>query len=97
MSHSIAFSIISTVVLMLVFRKNNYRLGAIVATSTLTHISYDVFDGEFGFPVLTPLANKIIQFPKTDWLVFEIVAVAIIVVVSFLAPRKEFTKKQILT
>lgn len=93
MSHSIAFAIISTIVLVAIFRKNNYRLGAIVATSILTHISYDIFDGEFGFPVLTPVINTIIQFPKAYWIVFEVAAIAIVGIVSLVSTKKEPDKQ----
>jgi hypothetical protein len=89
MSHSITFAIISMIVVMLVFRRNDYRLGAIVATSILTHISYDIFDGGYGFPILTPFTDKIIQLPRTDWAVFEILAIIVIGIVSIITTRKE--------
>lgn len=95
MSHSITFAIIATIILITIFRKNNYQIGAIVATSVLTHISYDVFDGEFGFPIFTPLMNKIIQFPKIDWLIFEITAIMILGIVSFISAEKHNTGKPI--
>jgi hypothetical protein len=87
MSHSITFAIIATVVLITIFRGNRYQLGAIVATSVLTHISYDVFDGEFGFPIMTPLVNKIIQFPKADWIIFEIAAIGAVGIVSLICTK----------
>ena len=89
MSHSIAFAIIATTILVIIFRKSDYYiLGAIIATSVLTHISYDAFDGEFGFPIFTPFMNKIIQFPKADWILFEIAAISILGIVSFASTRK---------
>ncbi len=93
MGHSITFAIIATIVLMLVFSKKDYRLGTIVGTSVLTHISYDIFDGSYGFPILTPFMDKIIQFPKIDWMVFEIAAIAIIGVSSFIITKKESVQK----
>jgi LexA-binding, inner membrane-associated putative hydrolase len=89
MSHSITFAILATVVLLVIFSKRDYRLAAIVGTSVLTHISYDMFDGGFGFPVFTPFVNKIIDLPRTDWLVFEIVAICIVGAVSYMTTRKE--------
>lgn len=97
MGHSITFAIVAMIVLMLVFRKNDYRLGAIVGTSILTHISYDIFSTEYGFPIFTPFVNKIIQFPRADWILFEIVAIAIIGIVSFLVTRKESIEKSVST
>ena len=93
MGHSITFAIVAMIVLMLVFRRNDYLLGAIAGTSTLTHISYDIFSTEYGFPIFTPFVNKIILFPRADWILFEIVAIAIIGIVSFLATRKESVEK----
>ncbi len=92
MGHSITFAIIATVVLIMIFRGNRYQLGSIVATSILTHISYDVFDGEFGFPIMTPFVNKIIQFPKTDWIIFEIVAIVIVGIVSLICTKNNAKK-----
>ncbi|MDE1769019.1 MAG: hypothetical protein KGI28_00515 [Thaumarchaeota archaeon] len=93
MGHSITFAILSTVVLMLVFYRKDYRLGAIAATSVLTHISYDMFDGGFGFPIFTPFVNKIIELPRTDWLAFEIAAIVIMGIVSVMSTRKELNKQ----
>lgn len=93
MSHSITFAIIATVVLMIVFSRKDYRLGTIVGTSVLTHISYDIFDGPYGFPILTPFVNTIIQLPRIDWMVFEIAAIVIIGVSSFVIAKKEAIQK----
>jgi hypothetical protein len=93
MSHSIIFAIIATVVLMLVFSRRDYRLGTIVGTSVLTHISYDIFDGSYGFPILTPFVNTIIQLPRIDWMWFEIAAIVIIGVSSFVIAKKEAIRK----
>lgn len=92
MSHSITFAILATIVLLLVFSRKDYRLAAITATSVLTHISYDRFDGEYGFPVFAPFVNKLINLPRTDWLVFEIAAICIVGIVSFIVTRKESEK-----
>jgi hypothetical protein len=92
MSHSITFAILATVVVLLVFSRKDYRLAAIVATSVLTHISYDMFAEGFGFPVFTPFVNKIIDLPRTDWLILEISAICIVGIVSFIVTRKESEK-----
>ena len=95
MGHSITFAVLSTIVLMLIFHKKDYRLGAIVATSVLTHISYDMFDGEFGYPLFAPFVNKIIELPKEGWIIVEIAAIIIIGIVSLLVKRKESAQKNI--
>ena len=93
MAHSITFAILSTIVLMLIFHKKDYRLGAIVATSVLTHISYDILEGGIGYPIFTPFVNKIIELPRDGWIVFEIVAITIVGIVSILVKRKESAQK----
>jgi hypothetical protein len=92
MSHSITFAILATIILLLVFSRKDYRLAAIAATSVLTHISYDMFDGGYGFPVFTPFVNKIIELQRTDWIIFEILAICIVGIVSFIATRREYEK-----
>jgi hypothetical protein len=94
MSHSIIFAVISAIVLMAIFGKRDYILGIIVATSVMTHISYDIFNDGYGFPLFTPFLNRILSFPKIDWIFFEIGAVIIIAAVTFLVRRKEFAEKQ---
>ena len=89
MSHSITFAILATIILLLVFSRKDYRLAAIAATSVLTHISYDMFEGGYGFPVFTPFVNKIIELPRTDWLTIEILAISIFGIVSFIVTIKE--------
>ena len=93
MGHSITFAIVAMIVLVVLFSRNDYRLGAIVGTSVLTHISYDIFSTEYGFPILTPFVNKIIEFPREDWIIFEIAAITIIGIVSFLVTKKESTSR----
>jgi hypothetical protein len=93
MSHSIIFAILSLIVLMILFGKKDYRLGVIAATSVLTHISYDVFDSEMGFPILTPFINTIIQFPRIDWIFFEIIAIIIIGIINIIVIKKECIQK----
>ena len=95
MSHSITFAILSTIILLLVFSRKDYILAAIAATSVLTHISYDMFDGGYGFPIFTPFVNKIIELPRTDWVIFEVAAICIVGIVSFIATRKEIDMKKI--
>lgn len=94
MSHSIIFAAISAIVLMAIFGRRDYILGTIAATSVATHISYDIFNGGSGFPLFTPFLNSILSFPKMDWIFFEIAAIIIIAVVTFLVKRKEFAEKQ---
>ena len=95
MSHSITFAVLSTIILSLVFSKKDYRLGAIAFTSVLAHISYDMFEDSYGFPIFTPFVNKIINIPRTDWIVFEIAAICIVGIVSFIVTRKKQMRKKL--
>lgn len=89
MSHSIAFGAIAVVILLLVFGRKDYRLGATAFAGLLAHISFDTFAGEDGkFPLFTPFYNHQIVFPNSDWIVFEAIAVAIAVLALALSRRK---------
>lgn len=95
MSHSITFGIIAAVVLVLVFGKKNYLLGAVAFSGMLAHLSFDIFGAEDGkFPIFTPFYNHQISFPNADWIYFEIAAIAIIGLVVILT-KKETVKVKI--
>jgi hypothetical protein len=80
---------------MLVFYKKDYRLGSIVATTVLTHISYDIFDGGYKFPFLTPFFNKPILFSSSDWIFFEIAAIVIVGIVNVMVTRRGFVQQDV--
>lgn len=88
LSHSISFGIISLVVLMIVFGKKDYRLGAIAFAGMLSHISFDIFDEGPSFPILAPFYNTAISFSHIDWIYFEIAATVIIGIATLLTRRK---------
>ncbi|MGI0075577.1 MAG: hypothetical protein ACREA5_06510, partial [Nitrosotalea sp.] len=89
MSHSISFGIISLVVMMILFDKKDWRLGAISFAAVFSHISFDIFDGDPKFPIFTPFYNHLISFPKLDWLYFEIMAIIIIGIATMFTREKE--------
>jgi hypothetical protein len=88
MSHSISFGIISLVVLMILTRTKDWRLGAIAFAAVLSHVSFDIFAGDPRFPIFAPFYNSQISFSHIDWLYFEVAAIVIVGVVSILARRK---------
>jgi hypothetical protein len=51
-----------------------------------------MFDGGYGFPVFTPFVNKIIELQRIDWIIFEISAICIVGIISFIVTRKESEK-----
>ena len=93
MSHSIAFGIISAIILMLLFGKRNYLLGATAFGGLLAHLSFDVFAGDYAkFPILTPFYSNMFPFPHVDWVFLEALAVAIIGFTTLLTKRKSLQK-----
>jgi hypothetical protein len=90
MGHSIAFGIISVVILMVLFGKRDYLLGATVFGGLLAHLSFDAFSDGAEFPLFTPLYNNMIQFPSVDWIFPEILAVAVIGFTMLLTRRKNY-------
>jgi hypothetical protein len=89
MSHSIAFGAIAVVVLMAIFGRKDYRLGAAAFAAVLSHLSFDTFAGSDGkFPLFVPFYNHDIIFQNIDWIYFEIAAIAIAGIVTILSARK---------
>lgn len=89
MSHSISFGAISLVVIMALFGKKDWRLGAIAFTAVLSHISFDIFDGDPKFPLFTPFYNYEVSFSHIDWIYFEIVAIVIVGIITIFSTKKE--------
>jgi hypothetical protein len=94
MSHSIAFAGISIVIMMLVFGKRDYVLGAVAGASVLSHMSYDLFVENTNFPLFTPLYDIAQNFASTNWIFFEIAAIIIIGVVTLLVREKALKKER---
>ncbi|MGI0087140.1 MAG: metal-dependent hydrolase [Nitrosotalea sp.] len=89
MSHSIAFGAIAVIVLMVLFGRKDYRLGAAAFAGVLAHLSFDTFAGNDGkFPLLAPFYSHQIIFPNIDWIYFEVAAVAVVGFVTILTARK---------
>jgi hypothetical protein len=89
MSHSIAFGILAVVVLMALFGRKDYKLGAAAFAGVLSHLSFDTFAGSDGkFPLFVPFYNHQIIFQNIDWIYFEVAAVAIVGIITILTARK---------
>lgn len=78
MGHSIIFGAIAAVVMIVLFSKRDYILGAVAFSGVLTHISFDTFSGGGWFPLFTPVQNSFFIFQTSDWILFELVAIMII-------------------
>jgi hypothetical protein len=89
MSHSIAFGLLSTIVLLVVFGKKNYLLASAAMSGLLAHLSFDTFADNIGrFPIFTPFYNHQVSFPHVDWIYFELIAVTIMGIVTILQKKK---------
>jgi hypothetical protein len=89
MSHSIAFGVIAVVVLMALFGRKDYKLGAAVFAAVLSHLSFDTFAGYDGrFPLFVPFYNHQLIFPNIDWIYFEVAAITIVGIVTILTKRQ---------
>jgi len=79
MGHSILFGFISIPLMMFFAGKKDYMLGAISFSAVLAHVSFDILrDGTTSFPLFIPIINKMITFQGYDWIVFLLVAIAIV-------------------
>jgi len=103
MSHSIPFAIIAAVVFFIILRGKDLRIIAVVFGAILSHIAFDIFLADVGFnssttfPLFSPFILDRIEFAGLDWLGVEIIGVAIVAVVSYLAKRKEIRLENNLT
>lgn len=90
MSHSIFFGVISVIVMMAVFGKRDYLLGAIAVGALLSHLSYDtLIDTYSEFPIFIPLYDKMIHFQHSDWIFLEIAAIVIVGSVTLLKRKQD--------
>ncbi|HXX05705.1 MAG TPA: metal-dependent hydrolase [Candidatus Bathyarchaeia archaeon] len=95
MSHSIAFAVIAVIIVMLVFGKRDYILGAIAGASVLSHISYDLFVDDYtGFPLFAPFNNISQHFAPTSWIYFEIMAIIIVGIITVLVRQKSLKEEK---
>ena len=83
MAHSMPFILIVIVVMMLLFGKKDLRLIAVSIAAVFCHMSFDtILSGSTEFPVLAPFTSQFFTFSGIDWIVFEVIAVAIIITAS---------------
>ena len=103
MSHSIVLAVIVAIVFFIVLRGKDLRIAAVAFGAVLSHIAFDIFLADVGFnasttfPLFSPFILDRIEFSGLDWLGVEIIGVAIVAVVSYLAKRKEIGLENNLT
>ena len=83
MAHSLPFILIAIVVMVLLFGKNDLRLIAVSIAAVFCHMSFDtILSGSTEFPVLAPFTSQFFTFSGIDWIIFQVIAVAIIITAS---------------
>ena len=94
MAHSISFGLIAIFVMMIIFGKRDYLLGAISFAAVLSHISYDILlSGTSEFPFFTPFTSEVTIFQGYDWILMEIVAVMLVGISVLISKRKKNEKR----
>ncbi len=94
MAHSISFGLIAILVMMMVFGKRDYILGAISFAAVLSHISFDILlGGTPKFPFFTPFTSEVTIFQEPDWILMQIGAVILVVISVFVTRRKKMKKE----
>jgi len=89
MAHSLPFILIAIVVMVLLFGKNDLRLIAVSAAAVFSHMSFDIIlGGSTVFPVLAPFSSEFFWFSGIDWIIFQVIAAAIILTASVIVKKK---------
>jgi len=93
MAHSVSFGMIAILVMMMVFGKRDYLLGAISFAAVLSHISYDILlVGVTKSPFFIPFTSEVTTFQGPDWILMEIGAVLLVGISVFISRRKKMKK-----
>ena len=88
MAHSLPFILIAVVVMMLVFGKKDLRLLAVSIAAVFAHMSFDIIlNGSTEFPVLAPFSGEFFTFSGIDWIIFEVIAAAVILTASVIVKK----------
>ena len=88
MAHSLPFILIAIVVMMLIFGKKDLRLIAVSIAAVFAHMSFDIIlGGSTEFPVLIPFTSQFFTFSGVDWIIFQVLAVVIIITASVIVKK----------
>jgi len=94
MAHSVTFGILSVVVMMLVFGRKDWRLGAISFGAILAHMSFDILSRRSGsFRIFSPFYNENIGFQEFYWIVFLLAGFVLVGTITFFTRRKQQVAK----
>jgi len=93
MGHSIPFGLVSVIVLMVVFGKKDYLIGAIALAAMLAHISFDTLTGSGNFPLFVPFYDDLVRFPDSFWFVFLLVGMGLVLSTTIFTRSQKHKKK----
>ena len=89
MAHSLPFILVAIAVMVLLFGKKDLRLIAVSIAAVFCHMSFDIIlGGSTQFPVFAPFTSQFFTFSGVDWIIFQVVAVAIILTASVIVKKK---------
>ena len=89
MAHSLPFILIAIVVMMLLFGKKDIRLIAVSVAAVFCHMSFDIIlNGSTEFPILAPFSGEFFTFSGIDWIIFQVIAAAVILTASVIVKKK---------
>src|SRR3989338_5855706 len=90
MGHSIPFAFISLIIMILIFGKKKYMLGAVSFAAVFVHMSFDTFLGVGHFPIFVPFSGIEVNFQGFDWVLLEAIGIcAILLCRIFLKLKKQ--------
>jgi len=89
MGHSIPFALLAPIVMMLIFGRRDLLLGSISFAAVFSHLSLDTFLDDGVFPILAPFSDHIMSFEVTDWIIFQLVAISVVVVAKLIMGKKK--------
>ena len=88
MAHSLPFILIAVIIMVLLFGKKDLRLIAVSIAAVFCHMSFDtILGGSTQFPVFAPFTSQFFTFSGVDWIIFQVVAVAVILTASVIVKK----------
>jgi len=93
--HSILFGVIVAIVIMYVYGKKDYFLGAISVAAVFGHMAFDVFSNSGVFPLFMPISDEMFYFSQESWVIIMIVGLGITSITKIVIYRKEQFEKQL--
>jgi len=90
MAHSLLFGVLAVTIMTAVFRRIDVLLIMISFSAVFTHMSFDIFRANTSsFPLFTPFNNNQFVFYHPDWIVFEIIAISLVVIGTLITQRQK--------